>query len=131
MAIDFAAIKITGLNDEASGPSEQGAAMTRVVLELSASAPAEWSSYFNQRWQQHIYTMKRRAHVSGSRLEIDCVLDELEADHLPELCNVVAETNKEYAKYHAAKNAAQAAEKQRREAEAERLAQLKKNINFD
>lgn len=131
MTTAFTPIKITGLNDRASGPSDQGAAMTRVVLDLSEQAPPEWANYFNQRWAQHFYMMKRRAQVSDKRLEIDCVLEELESDHLPELRKVFDETNLEYSKFYAAKQAVRHAEQVKREAEATKLAELKKNIKFD
>jgi hypothetical protein len=131
MTAAFTPIRIIGINQSASGPSDQGAAMTRVVLDLSEQAPPEWANFFNQRWVLHIYMMKRRAQVSGKRLEIDCVLDELEGDHLPELNKVFDETNSEYSKFYTARQAARQAEQAKREAEAAKLAELKKNIKFE
>ena len=131
MTAAFTPIKITGINDRASGPSDQGAAMTRVVLDLSEQAPPEWANYFNQRWAQHFYMMKRRVQVSGRRLEIDCVLEELQTDHVPELRKVFDETNSEYSKFYAARQAARQTEQAKRDAEAAKLAELKKNIKFD
>lgn len=70
--------------------SDPNMALFNIVLNLSASAPYEWADYFNAGWQQHIYMMKRRASVSGRRLTIDCVPDELEKDHIPELTKIIA-----------------------------------------
>jgi hypothetical protein len=98
MADQFNDIKIVGLDDEASVPSGDRA-LVRVVFRLSQPAPFEWSQYFNEAWRQHLYMMKRTATVSGDRLEIICILEELEQDHLPELNKVIAETNEAYRKY--------------------------------
>ena len=68
----------------------------RIVLKLSASAPVAWADYFNQAWHQHLYMMKRRAVVSGGGLEILCMPVELEADHMPELSKIIAQTNDAY-----------------------------------
>lgn len=99
MATDFENIKIVSMDDNSSYKDDPQSALMHVVLNLSASAPYEWSSYFNQRWSQHIYMMKRRATVSGKRLEIYCVPDELKKDHIPELNIVIAETNQAYRHY--------------------------------
>ena len=131
MAATFTPIKIIGLNDSASGPSDQGAAMTRVVLDLSEQAPPEWAGYFNQRWAQHIYGMKRHAQVGGKQLEISCVLEELETEHLPEFRKVFDETNAEYSKFDAARQVAHEAQLTKRDAEAAKLAEMKKDIKFD
>lgn len=46
-----------------------------------------------------MYMMKRRASVSGDGLEIICMPDELEKNHLPELNKIIAETNAAYQSY--------------------------------
>src|SRR5450830_1168697 len=96
MMKEFEDIKIVSMDDAASHRPDPNMAMFNIVLNLSSSAPHEWANYFNQRWKQHIYMTKRRASVSGKKLEIYCVPDELEKDHIPELNNVFTETNNAY-----------------------------------
>jgi hypothetical protein len=131
MTAAFTPIKIIGLNNQASGSSDEGADMMRVVLDLSEQAPPDWAEYFNHRWKQHIYMKKSRAQVSGKRLEIDCISDDLEKTHLPELRTVFEETNAAYATFYSKREAALQAEQAKRNAEAAKLAEMKKIIKFD
>jgi len=101
-----------------------------IVLNLSASAPHEWASCFNSCWRSHRYMRKRRATISGKRLEIFCVPDELEKDHLPELKKIIAETNQIYRKFLEANQQAEAARNAKVAAEQEKLANMKKSIKF-
>lgn len=130
MAEPFADITMKELDDSASRPSGQGALM-RLVLRLSRSAPAQWCQYFNQAWQQHLYGMKRRATVSGDRLEIVCMQDELEQDHLPELKKVIAETNVAYRAFAAEQQRIKEANAKVDQQQKEELASLKGRLKFD
>jgi len=103
----------------------------RLVLRLSQSAPGPWSEYFNQRWAGHIYGMKRRATVVGDKLEIICMSYELQSDHLPELNNVIAETNEEYKKYVADRDRARRIEEERANYQKQELSDLKGRLKFD
>ncbi len=103
MSEEFKDIRIIGMDDKASNRPDPKMALFDIVLNLSESAPYEWEDYFNSRWQQHLYMMKRTASVSGRRLTIYCVPDELEKDHIPELNKVIAETNQRYREYLASK----------------------------
>ncbi|GLH67740.1 hypothetical protein [Geothrix edaphica] len=131
MSKDFLDIKMTGFDEKASRPVEQGSPIFRMLIDLSGAAPSEWAQYFNQRWSQHFYMRKRRAHVSGNSLTIECVPDELERDHIPELKKVIAETNAAYAKYHAQRQQERAEEEAKKASDSEKLAQIKKTIKFD
>jgi hypothetical protein len=112
----FQDIEIVGIDEEASSRSQgPHSGLFNIALKLSSFAPSEWSDYFNQRWQQHLYMMKRRARASGSAVTIHCPPDQLEKEHMPELKIVIDETNKAYRGYLIR---AQASEKQRRKAEA-------------
>lgn len=126
----FKDIKIMELDDAASGPSGERALM-RLVLRLSHSAPAPWSEYFNQAWQQHIYMMKRRATVSGDRLAIICMPDELQSDHLPELNKVIAKTNAAYGVYAAEQSRLQQQAVDEAKRQKDELASLKGKLKFD
>lgn len=126
----FTEIKIKELDDAASGPSGQGALM-RLVLRLSQSAPGPWSDYFNQAWRQHIYMMKRRASVSGDRLEIVCMPDELQSDHVPELNKVIALTNAAYSAYAAEQNRLRQQATDEAKRQRDELASLKDSLKFD
>jgi hypothetical protein len=130
MPMPFTDIKIVGLDDAASGPSGQGA-LVRLSLKLSDSAPSAWSQYFNEAWEQHIYMMKRRASVFGDRLEIVCMPDELQNDHLPELNNVISETNSEYRRYADAQDRQREIEVEIARRQKDELANLKGRLKFD
>lgn len=93
----FQDIEIVGVDEKASTRSEgAGSGLFNIELKLSRSAPSEWAQDFDQRWQQHVYTAKRRACASGARISILCLPDELESAHVPELKKVMAETNNVY-----------------------------------
>lgn len=131
MSKEFEDIKISGLDDQSSQRVDPRSAIFRMVLELSSSAPSEWSQYFNDRWKQNFYMMKRRAHVSGGRLEIECVPEELESDHLPQLKKVIAETNQAYRQYHTARQQQREAEDAQKNAHVAKMSDLKKKLSFD
>lgn len=131
MTREFTEIKIVSLDDTASRSSDPNSALVNIVLNLSSSAPNEWASYFNERWQSHIYMMKRHARVSGSRLEICCVPEDLQSDHLPELKIIIAETNQAYSQFLAQKERVAAAEAAKNETEKAKLRDLKNSIKFD
>ncbi|MBX3628045.1 MAG: hypothetical protein KF892_23755 [Rhizobacter sp.] len=131
MAQEFVDIKISAFDDQSSHRVDPRSAIVRMVLELSSSAPPEWSRYFNERWEQNFYMMKRRAHVSGRRLEIECVPEELESDHLPQLKKIISETNQAYRQYHAARQQQREAEEARKEADSAKMSEFKKKLSFD
>uniref|UniRef100_E6VP05 Uncharacterized protein n=1 Tax=Rhodopseudomonas palustris (strain DX-1) TaxID=652103 RepID=E6VP05_RHOPX len=130
MAETFTGIKIKELDDAASGPSGEGA-LHRLVLKLSHRAPGLWADYFNRAWNQHIYMMKRRAAVFGDTLEIICMPDELEKDHVPELNKVMAETNEAYKRYIADRERTRQAEEERAKRQKQELSELKSRLKFD
>lgn len=127
---EFKDIKIAAMDDGASGPAGEGALM-RIVLKLSASPPASWSEYFNRAWQQHLYMTKRRTTVSGSRLEIICMPDELQTDHIPELNKIIAETNAAYRSYASDRARQRQAAEEEASRQKQQLADLKGRLKFD
>ncbi|MCO8312550.1 hypothetical protein [Pseudomonas mandelii] len=131
MMTEFEDIKIVSLDDKTSYKSDPSSALMHVVLSLSASAPYEWSNYFNQRWLQQFYMMKRNASVSGKRLEIYCVPDDLKNDHIPELNKVIAETNQVYRQHLAHTQQKVATQAAAEAAEREKLALIKAGLKFD
>ena len=131
MTAGFSEIKITGLDERASGPSEKGAAMMRMVLNLSSPAPSEWSDCFNSMWKQHLYGSKRSAHAAGKQITIDCVPSELGPDHLPELKKVVSEANAAYEAHLNQKRSEEEAAEVKRTADSALLAELGKTLRFD
>lgn len=131
MTATFTDIKIIGIDDAASRPRDLNSAIVNVAFQLSAAAPSEWANYFNAKWQQHIYMMKRRAHVFGRTLEIECVPSEIEKDHLPELKKIIAETNQAYAKYADAQARQRETESARNAATAQELKDVKNRLKFE
>ena len=130
MTKQFEDIRIIAIDDKASRPSGQGALMD-IVLRLSQIAPPEWADYFDDAWKQHIYMTKRNASASGNQITITCIPDDLESDHIPELKKVIADTNKAYGAYHAAKLREEQTAAEQARKQSETLSNLKKNIKFD
>jgi hypothetical protein len=128
---EFEDIKIIAMDDGASYNSEPNTQMMHIVLTLSASAPYEWSQYFNDCWQHQLYMMKRRATASDKRIEIYCVPDELQQHHIPQLNKVIAETNAAYRGYveKSQRDAAKRADAEARERS--ELSKIKSDLKFD
>ena len=130
MTTDFQPIKIVAFDDKATYKTDPSLALVNAVLNLSSSAPAEWADYFNQRWEQHFYMMKRNAYVSGDRLETYCVPNELQ-NLIVEFNKIIAETNTAYAQYWAQKQHEAAQKAAAEAAERENLAKIKSGLKFD
>ena len=131
MSTDFDDIKIVGFDEKAARKGEPGTVLMYLVLELSASAPYAWAEAFNVLWESNFYMMKRRAEVSGDRIEIYCVPDELEKHHLPELKKIVAKTNASYREFLAVGERAERVRAAEEEAEHAGLAAIKDRLKFD
>ncbi len=131
MAAGFEDIRIVAFDDKATRRGDPNLALMHLVLKLSAAAPHEWAHYFNESWRSHIYMMKRNAHVSGAQLEIYCVPEELEKNHIPELKKVISQTNEAYRHYLVrAQNEAEA-RAAKESAERARLSDIKSKLKFD
>jgi hypothetical protein len=127
---DFEDIKIVEFDDAATYKDDPGSILVNAVLKLSAPAPYEWSNHFNQRWAEHFYMRKRQASVSGERLEVYCVPDELH--HLvPELSRVMIETNQAYRRYVAQEQQLASQRAAAEKVEREQLSQIKNSLKFD
>lgn len=127
---EFNDIKITELDEKASHPSGEGG-LVDIVLKLSAAAPSDWASYFNAAWTRHIYMSKRKASVAGSRLEIRCMPDELQDDHIPELNKVIGETNSAYRVHLVEQAALDKAAAAQADADKQVITDLKESLKFD
>lgn len=130
MSEKFEDIKIVGLDESASAPSGQGS-LVRFVFTLSRPAPHEWAVYFKQLWLHRMYMMKRETSVLGTRLEIDCMPDELETHHLPELNAAIGETNSAYRKYLENKTRIRELQIKEEQRQREQIQVLKKRLKFD
>lgn len=130
MTTEFEHIKIVSFDDKATYKTDPSSALVNAVLKLSSPAPAEWANYFNQRWEQHFYMMKRKAYVSGNRLETYCVPDELQ-NLIVEFNKVIAETNTAYTQYWAQKQHEAVQKSSADAAERENLAKIKGSLKFD
>lgn len=130
MSSEFEYIKIVSFDDEATYKTEPSSALVNAVLNLSASPPSDWANYFNERWKQHFYMMKRNAQVSGNRIEVYCVPDELQ-NLIVELNKVIAETNQAYAQYMMKMQQKAVQESAEVATEREHLAQIKSTLKFD
>jgi hypothetical protein len=73
--------------------------ISRIFFVLSETPPAKWVRIFDALWVNHFYMSKRHAGIQGKYLYIDCVPNEIEKDHLPELNDNVRETNTRFTKW--------------------------------
>ncbi|MGA8862779.1 MAG: hypothetical protein WBM09_04480 [Gallionella sp.] len=130
MTREFEDITIVSMDEGSSHWPNPRVAMYNIVLNLSGSAPYEWATYFNQRWKQHIYMGKARARVSGRKLHIYCVPDELEKEHMHELNTIIVETNNAYRIFLAARIQQEATREAQEIAERDKLKSIKNNLKF-
>ena len=122
-------IRITGMDDKASGNSGEGA-LKRIVLLLSDTAPGPWAPMFERAWDSHFYMKKRRVTARGNTLTVNCASDELQ-DLINELKKVVAATNAAYNE-RVADDLRRQEEKQAKAAEdRQALKDLKDRLKFD
>ena len=87
----FEDIKITGFDEEASGPSDEGS-LQNLVLRLSATPPAGWVTMFHNGWQQNINPYKRNAKVVGNAVHVTCHPGELQ-DQINGMKEIVSRAN--------------------------------------
>lgn len=91
---DFRDIRITELDDTASGPAESGPLMN-MVLKLSAEAQADWRSSFDETWAKPALAMRRKAVIDGDRLTSTCMTYELQGQ-IDQLNGIISEVNETY-----------------------------------
>ncbi len=130
MTQEFEDIRIVSMDEGSSHWPNPRVVMYNIVLNISGSAPYEWATYFNQRWKQHIYMGKASARVSGRKLHIYCIPDELEKEHIPELNKIIFETNNSYRTFLAARIQQEATRKAHEIAEKDKLKSIKNNLKF-
>ena len=132
MTNGFEDIRIVSIDVSASSRTFPASVLMNIVFNLSSTAPGEWSSIFNFRWSNHIYVMKRGAHICAHHLEICCVPEELESFHLPELKAIITETNQVYRQFLARERHFAAGESARTILDKDKLLEaLTKNIKFE
>ena len=132
MTNGFEDITIVSINVSASSHTFPASVLMNIVFNLSSTAPGEWSSIFNFRWNHRIYVMKRGAHICADHLEICCAPEELETFHMPELKAVIAGTNQVYRQFLAKERQYEPGQSAKTNLDKDKLLQdLTKNINFD
>jgi len=132
MTDGFADIRIVSVDVSASSRTFPASVLMNIVFKLSSTAPGEWASIFNFRWNNHLYIMKRGAHTCANHLEICCVPEEMEAHHLPQLKAIIAETNRVYHQFLAQEGQYEAGQSAKANLDKDNLLQdLMKNIEFD
>ena len=126
----FDSIKLKKVIDEQSRRYED-TALYEIVIELSAQAPQLWQDIFNNLWQRNFYMQKRNAFANSYSITITCLPDELQQSHVPELKNVVDQTNTEYQSHLLQKAQYEAALEAQAAVEKEKLKKLSDDISFD
>jgi hypothetical protein len=91
---DFQDIRITELDDAASGHAESGSLMN-MVLKLSDDVPADWREKVNEAWKQGALAMRRKAVVEGNTLTSTGMTYDLQGQ-IDQLNEVIPTTNESY-----------------------------------
>lgn len=124
---NFKDVKIVSLDDKSSRRIED-TELFEIKLILSYVPPIEWVDYFDSAWKSHLYSMKRKAYVSGNILIVECVPYELKKYHLPELQKIIEETNNWYKDYVYRRTIEKAKIEEKRKKDEELLKDLKKKL---
>lgn len=89
-------IKIVKLDSDATAPSGKGK-LLNMVLILSDSLPYDADTIFDQAWRNNMSMYKRSASLSGNRVTVTCLEDELQGqidllkDVLPQVVGIYNE----------------------------------------
>lgn len=94
-------IRIEGIDDALTEPSPKSADMRRMFVQLNMEPMPIWISIFDNQRRLPRHSRWRDAHVEGSHIVVDCVPEEMQKYHLPDLKGDVEIANTEYRKYFA------------------------------
>lgn len=131
MDIDFADIKIIGLEEEMTVDSPVRPHLRYVYLRLSQSPPPLWQNYFKDARKVSRHPHWRQAWVDRKYIIVECLLPELELYHLNDLRQDVATANQRYHQ-HLGKQGNPDREKARVDQEArDFLREVKGRLKFD
>ncbi len=137
----FNDIKIKCIDKEACYKSDEYENHFEIRLRLSSPAPLVWSSCFEVGWKSCIYTKKLKVdlfsdyrkpklNLSIDYIDIECIPDDLDSVHLPEINRVIDEANRKY-KNHLKERAAIKKRKQEEDEKAkEKINALVSRIKF-
>ena len=124
-------IKIVDLDIDKTRPSNKASGLRHMFLALSSSPPREWVDIFKNERSFPRHTMWRDAWIEGNYIVVDCVPEEMQQYHLRDLKEDVSNANSKY-KDHLVRVDAQNERKMKdAEEERNRLAELKKELDFD
>lgn len=121
-------VEIKGLDRESSSPSGEG---DLIDIHLNITPPPSgWIALFDQLWSRHFYMMKRRAHATTRHIVIQCMPEELNAQHIPELKNVIAETDEAYRRAVATSNRTKQQQEDEKKKFRQQLDEVADNLNL-
>jgi hypothetical protein len=101
MNAHFNDISLTGKPLKDRSYKIEGSPYFRIYLELSESAPDEWSILFDTHWRTEVfYNLKHNAGVEGDALWIECPPEEVKKIHIEHLSAAVAVTNDRHRAWH-------------------------------
>lgn len=131
MEIDFVDIKIVSLEDELTVESPNNPALRYIYLKLSQTPPPLWQKYFAESRKVARHTKWRHIWIDRKFFVVECVPEEIETHHLPDLKKDVAYANAKYREYfqHQARMEHRSAHTQ--SMERDRLREMKGRLNFD
>ena len=127
----FAEIRILDLDVERTEQSPSAPGLRLMHLELSADPPSEWAQIFDNERSFARHSMWREARIEGRYIVVDCVPEELQRYHLPDLKQDVGNSNVKYVAWLARHEADEAREAEQKKAELERLRKVKEGLKFD
>ena len=129
--MSFEDIKIVGLDDEKTRPSDKASGLRHMFLRLSESPKSEWIEFFNNQRSFPRHNMWRDAWIAGGYIVVDCVPEEIGRYHLPDLKTDVSNANIKYREYLQEVEAEEEHRRELEQAEKDRLKKVKDGLDFD
>ncbi len=131
MEIDFVDIKIVSLEDELTVESPNNPALRYIYLKLSQTPPPLWQKYFTESRKVARHTKWRHIWIDRKFFVVECVPEEIETHHLPDLKKDVGYANAKYREYLQHQVRTDYRNEQTQSIERDRLREMKGRLNFD
>ena len=131
MSEPFADIRIPGLDFDATGRSQTAPNLRLVYFPLSAEPPQVWKDLFDAERQAPRHKVWRRAWIQFDAIVVDCIPEELEEYHLPDLKQDVASSNTKFREYLLQEAQRAALAEQEAQRDRERMKQINERLLFE
>lgn len=129
---DFADIRIIDLDVAKTTWSRVHDSMRVMYLRLSAPPPdLMWVKFFHEERDRRINARRRGLWIENGYILFDCLPDEVEGTHLPDIRQSVDYANREYTKYIETRRREREQAQHAEARELDELEKLRRRIRFD